>query len=166
MKTLIICLAVASVLPAPVHAQLTARQKNLIGLPAVKVVLTPPDSVAVFNLATVRTAIELRLRSNGIRVLDVADTTARRTDLFYVDIQALRNSPGYSVAVKIDVHVDELAQLLRKKPSYVYARIWDGEGAGGIGLLPKADFEAAILPNILAAIDAFVNDYLAANPHP
>ena len=68
------------------------------------------------------------------------------------------------MVVRIDVHVDEIAQLLRKKAQPIYARIWDGKGAGGLGMLPREGFGSVLQTHVLEAIEVFLNDYLAANP--
>jgi hypothetical protein len=67
---------------------------------------------------------------------------------------------------RFDVYVDQLAILVPSKPrgGAVYGRVWS-QPVNGLGTVGhNVDFNEELQKRILASVDSFVNDYLAANP--
>lgn len=125
---------------------------RLGGLRAVKVFVHPSPSEKLQDLPLdeYRVAVEARLRSAGIPVVDDTESVPGRPVLF-VSID-LRDELGFAHA---ELELREDATLVRVPRRIVRAVTWQG-----MGMAKQSAREALQKP-----IDEFVNDYLKANGH-
>lgn len=142
--------------------QVPAKLRNLTKLPPILVVVGPGTGLdTLVDENEVRTSVELKLRQNGLRVISQGDTITYPRARMYVQYD-VAPIPGGMHAWGGQVSVFEYGVLTRNGQA-VNGRIWDdGWLLGYYGSALKA--RDIILKNIGARIDAFVNDYLAANP--
>ena len=150
-------------LPGVSHA-LTFKQKALVGLKGVEVLvegMQPEAERLGLTRAQIQTDVELRLRKAGIRVLTEKerDETPGRPYL-YVNVNTifLQKTPAvvYGILVKLRewVTVDRGLRTL--------GAIW--ETAGCIGTVGTQKIIKVIRDDVGDQVDEFINDYLAANP--
>jgi hypothetical protein len=145
-------------------AQVPSRLKRLQNLPPVHVVISEPppgNDAADYQTYSIRTAIELKLRQNRIRVLTEEDTKTFPDALFevfiVVDWNSNRTQRLYAFRIT-------LKQYLWLRPGVpVQAELWTyGMFLGSVGT--ALSFRDDLQARISGGVDAFLNDYLTANP--
>lgn len=137
-------------------------QKPLSGLPGVVISIGGAfDDIAKEGLSQqqLKTDIELRLRRAGIKILsEEGDTEQHRQPRLYVFVSSLKVNSDY-YACHIEVGVKEAATVDRNSRRSV-ATSW----ARGAFLVVTAGNPRRVSGEVGDLVDAFANDYLAANP--
>ena len=136
---------------------------RLRGLPPVEVnVVIGGDSVEHIDLSSVKVAVELKLRQNGLRVIMPGDSVTFPRAYLYFVADLMLTTDHTQLAYRADFYVDEVAKLIRA-PIYSMGRTWWATRA--LGILGVRRDLAADLKNLASdKTDEFLNSYLAANP--
>jgi len=138
----------------------------LIGLNGVSVMvedLNKDATEAGLSTEDIKTQVELRLRTLGIRVLTEQELKQSLSlPILCVNVTALKHSGSDLYAISISVQLLERLFEVRQPGAVVVGAIpWQKEFtaiSGGGVLSEKAK------DSVLNLVDAFANDYLAANP--
>ncbi len=178
MRSWLLALVVLIVFPTAALAQ---RPDVLAGLGSVNVIvenLSQDARDAGLSEEGLKTAVELRLRQSGIRVLEDSDPW------LYVQLTVASNEVGtrfvgygyglnvklhetgffqrhvLEAATKTDVDTTTVGEFFEDLFSYSITT-WQRNGLGHTG---RDGYRALIRNDILEFVDEFANDYLAANP--
>lgn len=144
------------------------RREPLRGLMGVQVVVEEIGrdlKNAGISEDAIKTKVELRLRTSGIRVLSEEERQATLgRPYLYVNVTSIvgdRDSDGDPLmfACSIDVSLSEDCTLLRF-PLSQSAETWECRGVGVVG----SQKARGVYDLVLEYVDGFCNDYLAANP--
>ena len=148
-------------------------RESLRGLPGVEAIAEkiPEDVERSTGLThgALRTALELRLRQHGIRVLSMDSLT---------DLSALRTTGGATLYLTTNILVNRSSCawtadlivmqsiMLKRDPTAVVNTVATREARGGgtIGVVPCDEVRKVILEYVPELVDEFANDYLAVNP--
>ena len=133
----------------------------LAGLQGVSVLVEPFRPKAQkygFNKEKFKTDVELRLRQYGIKV--VPTLSSKHPAVLYVYINPLIDETTRNVAIRIDIKLFEAVTLLRNKSVVTSAATWSADSIG-LDSLPVVN---GVREKVKDLVDAFINDYLAANP--
>ena len=112
----------------------------------------------------IQTDVELRLRQAGIKVIpfdEGAKSSVEGGSTLYVVVNCLkmRDLPVY--AYSIDVELEDVVKLTREPHTTVFSAItWDRGSVGSVGALHIDSIRCTVKD----MTDAFLNDYLKANP--
>jgi hypothetical protein len=161
-------LAIMMMVRASVAADASQRwqeraRASLQGLPGVYVLVESIDSEAErdgLTMAQVQTDVELRLRKAGIQVLTKEGWQATPgTPYLYVNISLLKDSlsPRYFFEIRVQLLQD--AYLVRELSSWSTVT-WERRVMGRVSIASLR----SIRDHVRDMVDAFVNDFLAANP--
>lgn len=137
-------------------------QKPLSGLPGVVIGISGGfDGLAKdgFDPQQIQTDIELRLRKAGIKILSKEDDTERhRQPRLYVFVTAVKfNSNYYACHIEVEVKEDATVDRNSRRSA---ATSW---GRGTLVVVTDGNLRR-VRDEIGDYVDAFANDYLAANP--
>lgn len=143
------------------------RRMPLVELPSVSVlvVVIREDTQQKDGLSkdTLKTAVELRLRTLGIKVITEEESLKEPGwPYLYVRVGVMRSNayPIYfftnGVVLKQNVTMDRPPKLW-----ITGAITWETSSQG---LCPGQDLAKVITENVLEMVDKFANDYLAVNP--
>jgi len=136
------------------------NRKAFEGLPAlgVDVLVYPPEAQREgFPAETFKTDVQLRLRQNGLRVLEDFELEPH-SPLLKVSILLLKREGGY--VYRFDIELSERVALVRKPAGVLLATTWHD---GAVGITGK-DRYSAVRDGVREYLDRFINQYLAANP--
>lgn len=137
--------------------------RALRGFPPIQVIIEVQGDRGDLEVETLRTAIELRLRQNRIRVIPRSDTTTYPRSFLNVEVQSVMTKDNTQRIIRYDVYLDEIARLYRTTDYPVYGRIWDG--LGGVALLGVAHSpKENVTQTVMEQVDRFLNSYLTINP--
>jgi hypothetical protein len=163
----VLALAILALFAAPAAAQewpvVNSGTEGLRGVREMGVFLTRmPDLDGIPGEVTIRTAIELRLRQNGVRVVGTEKFDSRRPNVA-VDVSAIRMDAD---ALVYSVHLDfrRPGQFLvgaEKQPRMLTGRLWE---MGYLGYSNTDESKDAIREAVVEVVDAFINKWLEANP--
>ena len=156
----IVVLALVLLLPG-ISTALTRKQKALVGLEGVQVVVEGPGPEAErlgLSKNQIKKDVERRLRKAGVRVLikQEQEETPGTPQLF-VKIAASINKMGI-FAYSISVDLIEFVTLFTGEKAFV--TVWEKGEAGSVRL----NNINQIQPRINSLVDGFIKDYLTANP--
>jgi len=158
-----------------VSTQALADKYSLVGISSIGVLVEGlgEDSKDRTGLTEreLKTALELRLRQNGIKVYSTLE--AGRAGSENITAHYLEGSPGLYLNVNIlparsscvyvvTLVMSQTVMLLRDPTKETLATTWETPGELGYG--PCNKIGESILERVARAVDAFSNDYLAANP--
>ena len=136
---------------------------SLRGLPGVQVVIENIAKDAEedgLSGDTIRTAVELILRSSGIQVLTKEERIATLTAAgLYVKAYTTKNNAGL-YGYHIGVSLRQRVSLLPSPKNTMYAPTWERQIGGTVG----ARYIKTIVEDIEEIVKAFANDFLAVNP--
>ena len=138
------------------------EKASLVGLSRVYVVVTTTPQAEQDGLtsADLKTEVEARLRSAGIKVIDKGEWT---TDdgVLSITISALpiEKLPLYACSFTLDLKQAVIA--LRDRNARMMGATWQ---AGGIAAFGRPKFKEAAKRNTIEFVDSFISDYKAANP--
>jgi hypothetical protein len=104
-----------------------------------------------------RTTIELRLRSAGIRV---ADDAKKADGMLVLGFRSARILPP-AYLWRLDLWLWQAVKLQRDPNVQSIAKTWD---TGYLGYAQEEGFKDSTLRYVNLAVDKFSNDYLAVNP--
>jgi hypothetical protein len=135
-----------------------SERDNLTGVTAMSVVIediAPGFKSAGLDVDVLKTAAELRLRRSGITVGDEDSLP-----FLHVSIILMPSSDGV-VVYGISVAFKQPAIVIANQ-KHMVAATWARNSVGSVGM----NNAYRIRSNVEDDIDAFINDYLAANPKP
>jgi hypothetical protein len=133
-------------------------QDPLAGVRAVEVVIDLPENAAKLSLteSDVRTKVELKLRTAGLRV----GPASEQLPWFYVQV-GLDLRTGSNICVfGVRLALYEYAVLPRTK-TLVKGQLWT---AGAFGSVGNNQARETLLGQLDEGVDRFLNSWLAANP--
>jgi hypothetical protein len=139
------------------------ERESLRGLPGVQVVIENirRDAQADGLLEdSVRTAVELILRSSGIPILTHSERSKTLSAPFlYVEISTNKNKAGlYAIATRISL--EQRVLLAGSTEHTMFAATWKDYGVGTSG--PSNISKTT--DHVESAVKAFANDFLSVNP--
>ncbi len=158
MRTLHLATLVAIALAGFAIPATAQERDNLTGIGSIIVVVETIGSDAErdgLRRTMVQTAVELRLRRNGIPVADAAPSA------LFVAVNTLRHSEldgAYAFCVK--VRLVTAVQVEATGRTVVGATIWSVNAVGLVG----TSNARTLRDSVLELVDQFSNDYLAVNP--
>ena len=158
---LFVCVVLVCNVCTAADKELTGAERSLKGLTGVEVVVSDPDADerrAGLTKAVLKTAVELRLRRNGIKVLSKgAALKTRAMAEIYIEINNHHSGDGL-VAVAF---IFELRQAVTTKHGQrVMGATWS---RGSVAAVGRSKFKRASLESIADFTDQFSNAYLKAN---
>ncbi len=151
---LVLVTIVVTSLAVPATAQ---QRDNLTGIGPIRVViedLRPDIEVEGLTRTMLQTAVELRLRRNGVPLADSVSL------FLYVRVNAGRRQGSGMFAYSTDVQLNTPVEIIATGRTANTATIWSHSEVGTVG----ADKVRQIRDSLLDYVDRFSNDYLAVNP--
>jgi len=150
---------------AAVQAGVESERESFRGLPGVAVVIEGLDPAASgdgLSEDEIRTAVELILRSSGIRILSQTERTRFPAGPYlYVAVNTFKNKLGfyaYSASSQLSQVVELLSPGWKKQ---VYAVTWSRTMVGTVG---QDKLRMIISVAIEPLVKEFANDFLTVNP--
>ncbi len=140
-------------------------KESLRGLQGVAVVierLKPDIKEAGLSEEKIRTAVELILRSSGIRVLSIEEASLTASfPYLYVTLNSLKAKSYDFFAYSFRLDLMQLVSLthISAQPK-LFTSTWNRQGVGIAGI----DKVAGIIRGIESDVKDFANDFLAVNP--
>ena len=162
---LISLVAILFIVAVSTPAQTSAgnlEKASLVGLSRVHVVVTTTPQAEQDGLTSefIKTEVESRLRTAGIKVINKGEWT---TDdgILSITISALpiEKLPIYACSFTVDLKQTVIG--LRDRNSRMMGATWQ---AGGIAAFGKPQFKEAVKRNTVEFVESFINDYKVANP--
>ena len=138
------------------------EKASLKGMSRVSVVVTTTPEAEQDGLTSefIKTEVEARLRTAGIKVIEKGEWT---TDdgILSVTISALpiEKLPLYACSFTLDLK--QAVTALRDRNSRMMGATWQ---AGGIAAFGRTQFKEAVKRNTVEFVESFISDYKAANP--
>jgi len=114
--------------------------------------------------SSIKTATELEMRKAGVTVIDVDDWNMESDGIVAVIVtilQAGTDSRLYLCSFRLEIKQAVLPLRETQLKKSVLATTWSD---GTVALLGQSVYKDAIRRSVLDSVDAFLNDYLAANP--
>jgi len=142
------------------------QRDSLQGLRGVEVVIESlrPDAQADgLSQEAIRTAVELILRSKGIRVLTRSESLSTpATPYLYVKVSTYNYSSDLSDLYAYAVTVDVIQKVsLAQRPHYMMsATTWE---RGAVGTTGHSNIRM-VIDSVESKVKEFASDFLAANP--
>ncbi len=139
------------------------QRDSLQGLQGVEVVIESlrPDAQADgLSQEAVRTAVELILRSKGIRVFTRPESLSMpAAPYLYVKVSTYNHSSDlYAYAVTVEVM--QKVSLAKRPQQMMSATTWE---RGGVGTTGHSNIRI-VIDSVESKVKEFANDFLAANP--
>jgi hypothetical protein len=157
--------AVLFIVAVSTPAQETAgklEKASLVGLSRVSVVVTTTPEAQQDGLTSedVKTEVEARLRTAGIKVIQKAEW-AIDDGILSITISALpiEKLPLYACSFTVDLK--QTVVPLRDRNTRMMGATWQ---AGGIAAFGRPKFKEAVKRNAIEFVESFISDYKAANP--
>jgi len=148
-----------------ISADLDERWKLLRGLPGVEVIveqITPDAERDGLRTSALQTAVELRLRSNGIKVLTRQDRLdTRRKAYLYVAVNTLNDGNGL-YGFNVNIRLLETISLYSTPLMVTKGTAWNIPAY--TGMVGANNLRRFVQDNVLEKVDQFCNDFLRANP--
>lgn len=145
------------------QAPRSGERESLRGLPGVGVVIEtikPDAQKDGLSEDSIRTGVELILRSSGIRVLTQSEVLVTPpVPLLYVNVTTQKSELGL-YAYSVQVRLTQKVSLVHRPMHEVWASTWQ---TGEIGLVGTQRI-GGIVTTIESDIKQFANDFLTANP--
>ncbi|HSA86631.1 MAG TPA: hypothetical protein VLE46_10640 [Nitrospira sp.] len=165
MRSILQLIAVTLVLANIAVAQAldVGSRESLKGISGVGIVVEdigPEASADGLAQDAIRAAVELILRSKGIRVLTNAERTrVGSAPYLYININTLKEELGlYAYAVNVDLK--QVVALLSRKGVQAWGATWSASVVGAVG---EADVRQIIADGVEPLVKDFANDFLLAN---
>lgn len=140
---------------------ITTGRDTLRSLPGVEVAIEElPPELAQRGLthASIRTAVEARLRAAGIEIYPTQQQNPSPAKPYlYVHVNALEIPPGATYAVTIQVHLRQTLQSPATKSNVVNAMTWE---VHNLLVVPAAEL-GAVRQEIESYVDRFIEDWRA-----
>jgi hypothetical protein len=141
------------------------ERASLAGLPGVKVVIDEIKSDAQADGLSeegIRTAVELILRSNGIRVLTQSEwLTTPSGPYLYVTVNPMKSKTGSYYAVGTIIQLNQRVSLVHRPEHTMAATTYE---MSGVGIYGTQLLRSLISDVIEPYVKTFANDFLAVNP--
>ena len=139
------------------------QRDSLQGLRGVEVVIESlrPDAQADgLSQEAIRTAVELILRSKGIRVLTQSESLSTpAAPYLYVKVSTYNHSSDfYAYAVTVDVM--QKVSLAQRPQQMMSATTWE---KGAVGTISHSNI-TMVIDSVESKVKEFASDFLAANP--
>jgi hypothetical protein len=90
------------------------------------------------------------------------DTTTWPRAFFHTEVASMLEADSATIVYRYDLYVDQRAMVAPRVGAY--ARLWETSGLGFIGVRVAPGFRDHLREVVLQSLEAFLNDYLAANP--
>ncbi len=152
------CLALSTA-----HATTSAERESLRGLAGVAVVIEVINSDAQadgLSEEAVLTAVELILKSSGIRVLSQLESFSTPSAPFlYVRINTMKTELAY--AVDLHVALDQRVSLVQRPEHKMSAATYE---LSSVGMYSTRLLRDLISDGVEPDVKAFATDFLAVNP--
>ena len=141
------------------------QRESLRGLQGVEVVIEDirPDAQADgLSQETIHAAVELILRSNGIRVLTQSESLKTPVAPYlYVHVGTDKNSAGqYSFNSRVELH--QAVSLVHRPQQIMLAPTWFPPGK--FRTVGQQNMRLWVINSIEPLVKEFANDFLAVNP--
>jgi len=141
---------------------LEAQDIRLKGIRAVKIVMMMDDDA--MDSTALRTAIELRCRESGIRILRPTDTLGIADAFLSVGVTWMWSSDSTQRTWVLTERVEGIAWTSKKPSALVMGWLW-GSPQPSMGILgSRRSFPEKIRAEAIARTEEFLNEYWAANP--
>lgn len=146
------------------------QYQPLEGIKEVDILIEKLDADAIedgLKEETIKTAVELTLRSSGIKIISGTRANFKLTDppadnaTLYVNINSMKLSNGTSYTYAISVECKDKVKLQRSPYNECQAITWD---KGIIGIAPVSSMPQKIKDAVKELTEEFSNDFLSANP--
>lgn len=138
------------------------QRASLVGISRVYVVVTTTPTAEQDGLTSelIKTEVELRLRTAGIKVIDKGEWTAD-DGILSITISALpiEKLPLYACSFTVDLK--QTVTPPRFRNSKMMGATWQ---TGGIAAFGRPQFKEAVKRNTVEFVESFIKDYTAANP--
>lgn len=139
------------------------QRDSLQGLQGVEVIiesLRPDVQADGLSQEAIRTAVELILRSKGIRVLTRSESLSTpAAPYLYVKVSTYNHSSDlYAYAVTVEVM--QKVSLAQRPQHMMSATTWD---KGAVGTTGHSNIRM-VIDSVESKVKEFANDFLAANP--
>lgn len=145
------------------HAATPDERESLRGLPGVLVVtekIAQDAQADGLSQEAIDNAVELILRSSGIRILTYEQSIAMHSvPLLEVSIGTIKVSSLSLYSCAINVHLSQKVSLPHSSQREIWAITWKQQSFGYLG---ESKLSEAI-PQVEKLIEQFANDFLAAN---
>jgi hypothetical protein len=133
--------------------------RGIIGLGLVIEDISPDAAADGLSQDAIRTAVELTLRSKGIRLL-TERTRSESAPYLYINVNTLKEELGlYAYSVNVDLK--QLVGLLSMKNKKTWGTTWS---ASVIGMVRQENLSQIIADAVEPLVNDFVNDFRSANP--
>ena len=141
------------------------QRESLRGLQGVEVVVEEIKSDAQvdgLSQESIRAAVELILRSKGIRVLTQSERSETPSKPYlYVSVGTDKQASGqYSFSARVELH--QTVSLVHRPQHIVTAPTWFTPGK--LRTVPQQNIRLWIINSIEPLVREFANDFLAVNP--
>jgi hypothetical protein len=162
MISLVAILFIVAVSTPAQNAAGNLEKASLVGMSRVYVAVTTTPQAEQDGLTSdyIKTEVESRLRTAGIKVIDKAEW-AIDDGILSITISALpiEKLPLYACSFVVDLKQTVIA--LRDRNTRMMGATWQ---AGGIAAFGKPQFKEAVKRNTVEFVENFITDYKAANP--
>jgi hypothetical protein len=170
-KNAVLILALALFLLRPLCAGAAENRIPFHGLKEIAVFVEDIDQDAVkdgLSKEQIKSAVETRIREAGIKVVPVEKSLSLPTSPYLnIIVSTVKFSSGLEYVYGISVQLKQVVVIERKKPgippkTYLWATTW--EKSDGVDITSVEDLAGNVRGHINEKIDAFIGEYLAANP--
>jgi hypothetical protein len=162
MIALVAILFIVAVSTPAQDAARNLQKASLVGMSRVYVVVntTPQAEQDGLTSEYIKTEVESRLRTAGIKVIDKGEW-AIEDGILSISISALpiEKLPLYACSFTVDLKQTVIA--LRDRNTRMMGATWQ---TGGIAAIARPQFKEAAKRNIVEFVESFINDYKVANP--
>ena len=137
------------------------QRESLRGLAGVEVTIEPIESDAKadgLSEEAIRTAVELILRSSGIRILPSTEKVSSAPFL-YTRVATYKLASGL-YAHDVRVALKQGVSLVNRPQHMMYATTWEAESLG----TPGSNNIRAVITFVENLVKIFANDFLTVNP--
>jgi len=122
--------------------------------------LSPDAQADGLSEEAIRTAVELILRSSGIRVLTLSERpTTPSSPYLYVQVSTYKNEFLYAVNARVEL--DQQIILVHRPKHTMAATTWTRNWIGVVGQTKMREVISSIIE---PQVKEFANDFLAVNP--
>jgi len=165
IKPSVMALAFMLVHVSPALSDTPRERATLAGLAGVGVVVEPMTPAAEkdgLTTSTLQTAIELKLRQEGIRVLTSGERlVAPGNPYLYLRVGTMKSDEVEVYVYTITLELLQEVRLSRNPAITSWAATWSAPGKIGIIGFRKLP---SVRESVRGIVDQFLNAYLAANP--
>lgn len=141
------------------NAEWAQGNQMLTGVESIDLCIEPLPAALnkILDVQQLRTAVEIRCRSLGLRV---SNNTEYQDPFLYLHLNAVQ-TPGDGVAYDVSVTLEKVMLAAPDLKSKTIASIWEG---GSIHYVPPKRLTGThIQHQVVSEVDRFLNDWMKAN---